>query len=434
MPPTDPDALKHPAGGAVMRRLARGLSDPRALLRLGVAGYLVGFFLFPGGFWQTLWIGILIALPLLHLLSRPTGSRWRRAIAGDPIFRLLAVLLGWVLLASLVNRSVAYGGRDVFGSLVEAGGVLCLCGAIVVAVRTSATPGARLLRPMALGGAAAMGASLVGFYAVAGNAFPTTRLQCVFVYPHLGGLHPVVTGLISGVAAMGAALLCSRSRRVRDRALHLACFGVLVAGCLMTHSRGTMLALGAGFLAFSLTRGDRSWIAPGAVLTLIAAAYLSLPQGQAESLVTRADAGRLGVYRHLLDQMAELPDLVFGQGLWIHPIADEQVVGWNPNHPHSAPLSLFFHGGVPALLLGGAIFTIGLRRAIGVFRASGDATWLILLVFGCTAQIVDGGLPFALAPAPRIEPLLLLFPVVGASAAYQCGAQARFPRNRGVPG
>ena len=217
---------------------------------------------------------------------------------------------------------------------------------------------------------------------------------------------------------MTAACLYTRQAHWKKQTLLLASFAVLVAATFYSQSRGALLALGVAFGAYMITRKDRSWIFPGAILGLIGLIYLIQPDSASTKLIERGDGGRIDMYYYLIAQMEGISSFLFGNGLWAVDSAGVEQVGWNAHHPHSVVVGTFFHGGAISLILTLILVGLGAVRALAVFRATGDGTWLVLLSFGLTGQLVDGALPFSLLTLPRIEPILLLFPIAAASAVY----------------
>ena len=198
----------------------------------------------------------------------------------------------------------------------------------------------------------------------------------------------------------------------------------------MTHTRGAILALFVAFAVYVVTRKDRSWVLPSMVLAVVSLAYAfphepkvdditSLTTSPVTELIERGDGGRITLYKHLVSRMDGATEFLLGKGLWANNSATQEEVGWSVAfHPHSIYMATFYHGGLTALLMTLALIGFSLVRAVSVFRHTGDGTWLVLLCFGLTGQIVDGSLPFSIMTIPRIEPILLVFPMVGASAAW----------------
>jgi hypothetical protein len=389
--------------------------DPQPwLLELGVAGFLAGFFILPNNILHGLWFLFTIVIPIW---------RWRQKdldlkVLDDAGFWLLTLLLVWMLGSSLVIAAPNVIFSEALVSLADSAGILCLYAAIAVLLRSKFQERRRLLTPFPIVGAVATAISLVWFYSVNGNPFPSERLRNVFVHFDSGGLHPVVTGLICGCAAMTAACLYTRQANWKRQSILLFSVAILSAGVFYSQSRGSMLALAVAFATYVITRKDRSWVLPGIMVTLVGLTYFFQPGGEPQGLIDRGDAGRLDLYAFLFAQMEGLPAILFGKGLWVVDSATVEQVGWHAHHPHSAILTTFFHGGIVGLILTASLVGLGALRAIGVYRATGDGTWLVLLAFGVAGQLVDGSMPFSLVTLPRIEPILLLFPIAAASSAY----------------
>lgn len=402
-------------GQWVTKAISYLYKDPQPwLLELGVGGFLAGFFIFPNNFVHGLWFLFTILIPIW---------RWRRKeldakIFDDTGFWLLAGFLIWTLGSSIIMSIPDVVFSDALVSLVDSAAILGLYSAIAILLRSKFQERRRLLMPFPVVGGIATLVSLAWFYGVSGNTFPTERLRNVFVHFDTGGLHPVVTGLICGCAAITGACLYTKQANWRKKTLLLACLGVLSAGVFFSHSRGAMLALGVSFAVYVLTRRDRSWVMPGIIIACVGITYLSIPGGAPGNLIDRADGGRLNLYGFLFAQMEGLPDLLFGKGLWAVDSATVDQIGWHAHHPHSSVVSTFFHGGTIGLALTVGLMGLGAFRAFSVYRKTGDGTWLVLLSFGVAGQLVDGSMPFSLLTLPRLEPILLLFPIAAASSVY----------------
>lgn len=404
-------------------------SEPKIwLLETGVAGYLAGVFLFPNAFFHNFWLLLTIAIPVYRWRTRELNNR----VYDDAGFWLLVSVLSWMLATSIFVSIPHVQLGNVLTSLVDAGGILCLYAGISIIVRTRWQSSARLLTAFPIVGMIAMLISIPVFYwLLPGNTFPSTRLRDVLVHSENGGLHQVLTGLLCGAAAMTSACLYTTRANWKKQLLWLTCFAVLCSSLFLTHSRGAILALLVSFAVYVMTRKDRSWLIPGVILALVGILYAfpnepkvddlssSLATSPVTHLIERGDGGRITLYKHLYERMDGLKEILIGKGLWANNSATKDQVGWSVAfHPHSIYMATFYHGGLASLVLTVSLLVFGIYRAVSVFRATGEGTWLVLICFGIMGQMVDGSLPFSLMTVPRIEPILLLIPMAGASAAW----------------
>ena len=421
------------AAKAVYDRIATWLvflyGEPRIwLLEVGIAGYLAGMFIFPSFFFHAIWLFFTVVLPIWRWRTSELNSK----VFDDLGFWLLAGLLGWMLATSIFVSIPSIDLGDVLASLVDAGGVLSIYAGVSVVVRHRLQDWRRIITPFPIAGAIAMIISLPVFYWMRSdvNAFPTARLRDVLVHIDNGGLHQVLTGLLCGAAAMSAACLYTNRANWKKQLLLLSCFGLLTSSLFLTHTRGAILALLVSFAVYVFTRKDRSWVLPSIILAIVGITYAfpsdpkvddlaSLSTSPVTHLIERGDGGRITLYKHLYSRMDGATEFILGKSLWADNSATKEQVGWSVAfHPHSIYMATFYHGGITALLMTVGLLGFGLYRAIAVFRQTGNSTWLVLLSFGLVGQIVDGSLPFSILTVPRIEPILLIFPMVGASAAW----------------
>ncbi|MCB1097901.1 MAG: hypothetical protein KDN22_20180 [Verrucomicrobiae bacterium] len=431
---------QHPLGTAiatglrtVWHRFRAGLvflyAEPKLwLLEAGIAGYLAGMFLFPNIVVHTAWLLFTVAIPIWRWRTSDLNSK----VYDDPGFWLLTGLLAWMLATSIFVSIPAIDLGDVLTSLVDACGVLSLYAGVSIVVRNRFQSWRRIITPFPIAGAIAMLVSVPVFYWLRAdvNTFPSARLRDVLVHIENGGLHQVVTGLLCGAAAMSAACLYSNRAHWKKQLLLLSCFTVLTSSLFLTHTRGAILALLVSFAVYVFTRKDRSWVTPSIILTIVGLTYAfpsnpkvddltSISTSPVTHLIERGDGGRIKLYKHLYSRMDGATELVLGRGLWANDSATKEEVGWSVAfHPHSIYMATFYHGGITALMMTVGLLGFGLLRAFAVFRQTGNGTWLVLFCFGIAGQIVDGSLPFSIMTVPRIEPILLMFPMIGASAAW----------------
>ena len=397
------------------------------LLEVGIAGYLAGMFVFPNLFFHNLWLILTVIIPVWRWRTSELNSR----VYDDLGFWLVAGLLSWMLATSIFVSIPEIPLAQVLISLGDAAGVLCLFAAVSIVVRSRIQNWKRVLTPFPIVGAIAMLISIPVFYGLREtNTFPATRLRDVLVHMENGGLHQVLTGLLVGAAAMSAACLFTNRANWKRQTLILTCFTILVTSVYLTHTRGAILALLVAFAVYVVTRKDRSWILPSILLAVVSLIYAfpnepkvddlsSITTSPVTGLIERGDSGRVTLYKHLFSRMEGVKEVLLGKGLWADDSATQDQVGWSVAfHPHSIYMATFFHGGLAGLAMTLGLIGFSFFRALSVFRNTGDGTWLVLLCFGLTGQIVDGSLPFSLLTTPRIEPILLIIPMVGSSAAW----------------
>lgn len=415
-------------GGKFLALLTFLYADPKIrLLEIGIAGYLAGMFVFPNFVVHNLWLLFTIAIPIWRWRNSEINSR----VYDDMGFWLVAGLLAWMLATSFFVSIPNLHLWNVLTSLADAAGVLCLYAGVSILVRNRLQGWRRVLTPFPITGAIAMVISIPVFYWMRdANSFPGARLRDVLVHIGNGGLHQVLTGLLCGAAAMTAACLFTNRAHWKKQLLLLSCFAVLTSSLFLTHTRGAILALLVSFAVYIATRKDRSWVMPSIVLAVVGLTYAfpnepkvddlsSLTTSPVTELIERGDGGRITLYKHLFARMDGATEILLGKGLWANSTATKDEVGWSVAfHPHSIYMATFYHGGLVGLAMTASLLGFSLVRAVSVFRHTGDGTWLVLLCFGLAGQIVDGALPFSLMTIPRIEPLLLIIPMVGSCAAW----------------
>jgi len=268
--------------------------------------------------------------------------------------------------------------------------------------------------------------SIVLCYFVLPNHRAGERLTNLFVH---GGLNPVCSGLIFGFSALWlAALVENRSNPVPGR-IAWAAITLLHFAAFLSGSRGAMLALACGHAVLLSARGWRRGRTAACVFLMTGTIYFTsgpllmptIPWRTApaaetthafESAVKRGDNGRLDIYRagwHAMD------NLWLGTGQWgAREVWQCELQAKNDismmSHLHSASFATFVHGGIigAALLL--VVLGCGIKRACRL-AVQGDATWIALLVFGCSGLLFDGESLTSLATTPRFEGLLFWLPL-----------------------
>ncbi len=267
----------------------------------------------------------------------------------------------------------------------------------------------------------------------------TSRLENVFVH---GGLNPVVTGLVFGFAAMW--LSCTRELETSRgaRRWNMLATALLLLAVLLTASRGAMLALFCGHAVMIAARGWRR-AAPAVALFALTVAlfFCSTPlldriarwqhgRTGAESsspaprplrdIINRTDSGRLAIYRAGIASLASPAAWLIGNGQWGSRSRWQRNLGSQPGelrqHLHSIAVATLVSGGMIGVTLLFFLVLRGARHTWHVARA-GDATWIILLAYGCGGLLFDGETITSLASLPRCEALLFWLPMVGSIRA-----------------
>ena len=392
--------------------------------------FVAGYFAFQSIWLHLLWFGFAVALPgvLMH-------RDWKASLKPGG-FLLLAVVfvLGMLLLS--FRPGLPQSNLGWIGVLLAIGDswllLVFLDAAVRLGRRRERFPMQAMEWMVKVAGITAI-ISLLVFYWLPGNAFPSSRLQNVVVH---FGLAPVLTGLSYAFAGLAAAILAMRAK------VHwqwLAWEALLIFAALCSHSRGGVLALAVGFLVLIVVAFRRELCRPlmvlGAVLVIYqwgiplllkpnAAAGMaasSSDSSPAEALIARKDAGRLLLYRIIWKRMEAPTDYVLGRGRWANDVVKAPEMHWHAHHPHSVYLATFYRGGAVGVTLLAIVLGAGLLRCWRVARA-GQPIWLALACFGLTAFVFDGDDMATLVSMPRFEPLLLWLPLaVGVGASQRSG-------------
>lgn len=403
-------------------------------LTLATAGFLAGYFLMPGGWWHGLWLWAAVLPALIWHRAREIGDCG--GIIGSA-GAWLAVYLG----LAIIQHPPPASGEGVRLLVEAASGLL----SVLVLVAAMAVTGRRdkgmvVCQRWCVGAALlAAVASFVIFYGVnAGTSFGE-RLRNWFVH---GGQHPVPTALTFGFAAIWAGLGLARSATHATAWRWGSVLFVLNIAVAFCQSRGASLAmLVATVLLAVVVRRKRAalpllWV----VLALVAFHFLSqhlaqraalakqfpgktvvpaastdpydsrLPNNGLNNWVERGDAGRLNLYRLLLQRIEEPSQRFWGKGWW-HEHSAAVEVQWPATHPHSVLVATHYHGGQVALV--GLMFfgTLVLSRAFEVWRGGLGLDGLVLFVYGSTALVFDGEALTTLFTEPRFESLIFWVPV-----------------------
>lgn len=419
--------------------------DPAGIraCRLTITVLLASYFLRPADWMQVVWLAI--ALPFAFTVL-PRQTLWRK-LTNDPFTRLGAHFLCWMTFSSFLAQSVStYVDAQqamswTFGSVLLAG--------FALAIWQAASDLPRLEQSgWWIGMAAAFAAlcSMLVFYLMLPGHVFGERLCNWFVY---GGLNPVCTGLTLGFSSMWLASIRAKLTSVTDRHLATAAIIILLIAVFFTRSRGAVLALIVAHAVLLTVQGFRRNRTPLAIFVTIGLLFqfsgplvthishqqthlrshhvaaadpveLQAYRNPARELIDRGDNGRFQVYRAAVTTLEGPRQWLLGIGQWGTEGLWRPLTTWNPEHLHSAFLATLVHGGVIAFGLLIALLSIGLARAAALAR-QGHGTWLILLAFGITGLLFDGQTFSCLTSIPKMEVLLVTFPLTAAAAGFAHG-------------
>ncbi len=418
-------------------RMASRLDDRAALsaCRLLLAGYLCGQYLMYNDHLRGAWM---LALVPLVFVWMPWVAIWENA-KGDTFRIVAAHFLCWMTIRSLLGYGMVDGRDGWLAGGWLLGGLLLACFAIVVwHAAQDLTSLDRLGLWTGYSAAFAAAVSMILVYGfLPGHVFGE-RLTNWFVY---GGLNSVTTGLTFGFALMWLWCLRDRITVPRERLLLHVSIVILLAAVCYTRCRGALLALLAAHAALMWMRGFRHAALPWAsLLAAIALFQLSGPLVQKvvdwqiatradpalqpshsatpiQEMLTRWDGGRMEIYARAMSGFVEPHEWLIGVGQWGPAEHFTRSLSHLHMHHHSVFIATLVHGGLIGLGLALALLVIGLRRSLTLAR-EGEYTWFVLLVFGCTGLIFDGQTLTNLLSIPQMEPLLITFPLVIATAAW----------------
>ncbi len=391
---------------------------------MGFVVFVAGYHAFQNIGLHLAWFALAVAWPVIALKGSP--AEWVR---GRPLFMVWATAFVVVMLG--LSLRPGFWPLEGILALLD-GAALLLFLRLSVRLGERGKPGPR--RAMAiLVVTASVPVVISVIYGFSRGTLLTSRFDNVIVH---FGLAPVLTGLLCGSAGLAAAVLAMDEGCRSRRWLWLGMEGLLFFGALATHSRGTFLALAVAFLVLVVVRFGRALVAPllvlGAVVLVYLLVYLIWPkielwvrakqevvyegplvENPVAGLVKRKDGGRLKLYQIILARMDSPWDHVLGRGRWAEDGGTAAMTTW-AHHPHSVYLATYYRGGAVGLGLLGVVMLVG---TLACWRAArrGEPLWLVLAVFGAAALLVDGDDLTRIASLPRLEPLLLWFPLaVGA--------------------
>jgi len=334
------------------------------------------------------------------------ASGLRRVISfGDDGDRLLALSLGFVVYLG-VSAVWARGDRELSPLTV----VLYTVATAVFLVGSSQVLNDRRwkqLGAMVVGAATAIaGASMIALFA--GFDSHMGRLKSLIHFEH-----PNLFAHYIGFAALICLLRVLELRRTGKGSIApWAVAGlVLVSAVVLTFGRSTMVAsVAAAALAVFVARDRRVAAGFALVLTAVVLGFVIVGGDWGPSLVYRGDAGRVFIYRTLLERMdgrwpvgvglAARDDVQFPEG------SPDFPRGFEMPHSHSAFVATLYHGGVVGLTLLLAIVAVAGRRAWRIARERGDPTGLVLLLFGVVCLLPDGN---RLASNPHLSSWLIFW-------------------------
>ena len=368
------------------------------LLAVALGLWLAGFWVAQDGWYHRRALAWLVPFLLLgadRLVASALSVRWLWAVA---------VLLAWQAL----SRSWAEP------PLVEAGGAgdavaVLLLGAALVAVGRRKPFGVWIIGGLAVLGAGVVVYSLGAFYGGPAHALASDRFRNVLVYRDLGGLNPVLTGMLCASGAVAAAWFTLRNNGRRGKIPWSLALAVLVFGMMASQSRGPALGFGAGF-GILLFLERRTCLSAGITIIAVVGGYFLavLWSGVAADVIERGSTGRGAIYQWFLERLSGT-ELLVGRGFGTVSEIPEGELGWFVHHPHSSYLTQLVLGGLLGLGLLLMVLGWSLREA---WREGnrGQSLWAALLACGLVSLLFDGAEMFTLHSVPRLELLLVVVP------------------------
>ncbi len=440
--PSSPSAasLTWRLSGAVPATIPADVLQRQRLAALAAIGFLLGYYAMHNQWIQLGWIFAWTGI----WLWQGGLQEWTECLRRDRWMRFMSVLLLVLLVRSSVLESPGITMKSLWLGWLGSG---FLMASLMTLWAVARQPRSVVWLGVPLVGAACLAAlgSMMVFYVVGEGAVFGRRLQNWFIY---GGWNQVCTGLTFGFAAVWASWAWVRQSSQREKWPWFLAALILTLAALLTLSRGAVVALVAGHVAWVAVQGwRRTWRPAALLLGCMTLFQCSAPfitdQGiqdvsrhlgvepsritsemladgivtadPAARLLERGDNGRIEIYQAALQCMTTPRDWLIGKGLWADNDAWACSLPWNPEHLHSIFVTVFVRGGLIGLL--GLLLLLGwaLLKAFRLARA-GEELWFILAMFGLFGVLFDGDDPFTLISVSRYEVLLVWVPLVAASA------------------
>jgi len=228
---------------------------------------------------------------------------------------------------------------------------------------------------------------------------PTATLGAIVsiaLFAGSGGerLFPVAMGgeLLDGTMMYGGAIAVATVFLYRPAhagwrrlAVAAACVAVIFVLLALAQARGAMVALLiVAVVLVLLTRGSIGAIVALAVLV----AALGITFMDVSALYTRLDSHRLMIWTEALRIAAERP--VFGFGTTARLVFATLPDGQPIYDPHSIFVANQLYGGLVGTGLLAVVLATFARDALGVLRATGDASAIAIMVFGLVNGVTHG--------------------------------------------
>lgn len=368
------------------------------LLAVALGLWLAGFWVAQDGWYHRRALAWLVPFLLLgadRLVASALSVRWLWAVA---------VLLAWQALSQSWAEP----------PLVEAGGAgdavaVLLLGAALVAVGRRKPFGVWIIGGLAVLGAGVVVYSLGAFYGGPAHALASDRFRNVLVYRDLGGLNPVLTGMLCASGAVAAAWFTLRNNGGIGKIPWSLALAVLVFGMMASQSRGPALGFGAG-LGILLFFERRACLSAGITIIAVVGGYFLavLWSGVPPRLIERGSTGRGAIYQWFLERLSGT-DLLVGRGFGTVSEIPAGELGWFVHHPHSSYLTQLVLGGLLGLGLLLMVLGWSLREAWREGNRE-QSLWAALLACGLVSLLFDGAEMFTLHSVPRLELLLVVVP------------------------
>jgi len=427
---------------ALLAEMATSEETSLRVCRLTLLGLLAGYFLMFDDWIQLFWLGLTV--PFVFMFA-PWSQIWP-TLTKDRFMRLAAHFLSWMTFTSVLSHNFSSVGTAREISAWMFGAVLLVIFSLWVWI---AAVDLKALHKggwwLGMGAAFAAVISMIMFYLVLPGHVFGERLGNWFVY---GGLNPVATGLTMGFAGMWLACVYVDMPKGMERKIAFAGLLILLAAVFFTRSRGAVLALSVGHVCLLYLLGWKKCRTPVLLLASVALVFqltgplissvttkeLAMMEASeitpavdvsahraysnpVKELILRGDNGRFVLYQAALGALHGPRQWIMGVGQWSTEHLWKPCISWNPEHMHSAFLATLVHGGVIGLGLLLAAVMMGMRRGWYLARA-GHTTWLILLCFGVAGMMFDGQTMTRFTSLPRMEVLLVTFPLMVIAAGY----------------